>query len=160
MHSETARPPTELDEQWMRLALAEAQAAGGNDEVPVGAVVVQGGKLIARGQNRTRRDGVVQAHAELVALSAAERAAGDFRLEGCELYVTVEPCLMCLGAIMQARVSRLVYGAPEPKFGALGSRFDLGGHPALRKLRITSGVLAEEAAELLADFFSRLRSVS
>jgi len=160
MHLETARPPTEPDEQFMRLALAEAAEAFSHDEVPVGAVVVQDGSPFARGQNRTRRDGVVQAHAELVALAAAERAAGDFRLEGCELYVTVEPCLMCLGAILQARVGRLVYGAAEPKFGALGSRFDLGGHPALRKLQITSGVLADEAAELLAAFFARLRSAS
>lgn len=148
----------ELDERYMRLALTEAEGAFACEEVPVGAVVVRHGQPVARGQNRTRRDGVVQAHAELVALAAAERAAGDYRLEQCELYVTVEPCLMCLGAILQARIGRLVYGAPEPKFGALGSRFDLGGHPALRKLAVRSGVLAEEAARLLNEFFSRLRS--
>lgn len=158
MHLQVARPEAGADERFMRLALAEARAAFSHEEVPVGAVVVQGGEPLGLGQNRTRRDGVVQAHAELVALAAAERAAGDFRLEECEMYVTVEPCLMCLGAILQARIRRLVYGAPEPKFGALGSRFELRGHPALRKLSITSGVLAADAARLLADFFSRLRS--
>lgn len=157
MQSSLELPAQASDEQYMRLALAEARAACSQDEVPVGAVVVMDGEPIGLGQNRTRRDGIVQAHAELVALAAAERATGDFRLERSMLYVTVEPCLMCLGAILQARIARLVYGAPEPKFGALGSRFDLTAHPALRKLAIDSGVLADEAAQLLADFFTRLR---
>jgi tRNA(adenine34) deaminase len=157
MQSSLDQPLSAADEQNMQLALAEARAAGGHGEVPIGAVVVVGDEPLGLGQNRTRRDGVVQAHAELVALAAAERATGDYRLDYSVLYVTVEPCLMCLGAILQARVRRLVYGAPEPKFGALGGRFDLTGHPALRKLEIKSGVLAGEAAQLLADFFARLR---
>ncbi len=119
--------------------------------------MVLAGLVAGAGANRTRRDGVVTAHAELLALAAAEQAAGDFRLDGAVVYVTVEPCLMCLGAILQARVARIVYGAGEPKSGALGSRFDLREHPALRKLAITAGVLAEEAAALLGEFFLALR---
>jgi tRNA(adenine34) deaminase len=141
----------------MRLAMLEAERAAQSGEVPIGAVIVQDGKLLAAGQNRTRRDGVVHAHAELIALAQAERQTGDFRLENCVLYVTVEPCLMCLGAILQARISELVYGAAEPKFGALESRFELAAHPALRKLEIAKGVLAEESSALLSAFFSELR---
>jgi len=141
----------------MREALAEARAAAAAGEVPVGAVVVAGQQIFGRGQNRTRRLGIVHAHAELEALAAAERAAGDFRLSNCTMYATVEPCLMCLGAIHQARVTRLVYGAPEPKFGALGGRFDLRGHEALARLEIVGGLLAAEAAELLGGFFRTLR---
>jgi len=147
----------ETDVNWMRLALEEAQAAAEAGEVPVGAVIVQGGKLLGRGANRTRRDHVVHSHAELVALSEAQRGSRDFRLDDATIYVTVEPCLMCLGAILQSRISRIVYGAAEPKFGALGSRFDLAHHPALRKVDITAGVLAEEASELLGKFFRGLR---
>ena len=141
----------------MRLALGLAEEAGGAGEVPVGAVVVQRDAVVGRGANHTRRSGVVSAHAEILALQEAERAAGDYRLEEAVLYVTVEPCLMCLGAIYQARVGRLVFGAAEPKFGAVVSRFALEGHPALRKLAIAGGVLAEEAAGLLSRFFSDLR---
>ncbi len=144
-------------EQYMRLALELAQDAARAGEVPVGAVVVQRGEVTGRGANRTRRDGVVSAHAEILALGEAERRAGDYRLEYAELYVTVEPCLMCLGAIHQARVLRLYYGAPEPKFGALGSRYDLTDHPALSRLEISGGLLADESAALLGRFFSGLR---
>ena len=142
----------------MRYALELAQQCMPVGEVPVGAVVVVHGKIAGAGANCTRRENVVAAHAEIVALANAERAAGDYRLDDAVLYVTVEPCLMCLGALLQARIKRLVYGAPEPKFGALGSRFDLTGHPALRKLEIQGGVLATEAASLLSSFFSALRS--
>jgi tRNA(adenine34) deaminase len=145
------------DESYMRLALAQARLAGAAGEVPVGAVVVLAGEVIGAGANRTRRDGVVHAHAELVALGEAERRLGDFRLDNAAMYVTLEPCLMCLGAIHQARLGRVVYGAPEPKFGALGSRFDLRGAEALRRLDISSGVLAGEAAALLGEFFKALR---
>jgi tRNA(adenine34) deaminase len=147
----------ETDEQYMRAALEQARLAGIAGEVPVGAVVIIGDHVAGSGANRTRRDGVVSAHAELMALAEAEQGAGDFRLDGAVLYVTVEPCLMCLGAILQARVQRLVYGAAEPKSGALGSCFDLREHPALRKLSITAGVLAEESAQLLGAFFAALR---
>jgi tRNA(adenine34) deaminase len=108
------------------------------------------------GSNRTRRDGIAAAHAELIALGAAERASGDYRLDDAVMYVTVEPCLMCLGALHQARLSRVVYGCPEPKFGAL-SRFGLDGHPALSRLRLEGGLLAAEAAALLGSFFRGLR---
>jgi tRNA(adenine34) deaminase len=152
------KPDTADDTQQMLLALQQAREAAAAGEVPVGSVIVIAGSVAGAGANRTRRDGVVTAHAELIALAAAEQATGDFRLDGAVLYVTVEPCLMCLGAILQARVARIVYGADEPKFGALGSRFDLLGHPALRKISITAGVLADEAAALLKQFFSALRS--
>lgn len=153
-----AKPDPAVDEQHMQRALELARSAAAAGEVPVGAVVVRDGAVTGRGANRTRRDGVVTAHAELLALAEAEHAAGDFRLDGAVLYVTVEPCLMCLGAIAQARVARIVYGTGEPKFGALGSRFDLRDHPALRKLSLTSGVLADAAAALLSEFFAALRS--
>lgn len=145
------------DEHWMALALEEAALAMAEGEVPVGAVVVRAGELLARGANRTRRDKVIQAHAELVALGAAQQAAGDYRLDQAEIFVTLEPCLMCLGAIHQSRLGRIVYGAPEPKFGALESRFELRGHPALRRLELRGGVLAAESAALLGRFFQSLR---
>jgi tRNA(adenine34) deaminase len=145
------------DEEFMLAALAQATEAAAAGEVPVGAVVVVEERIVGRGQNRTRRDGVVHAHAELVALGQAERVSGDFRLEGCTLYVTAEPCLMCLGALLQARITRLVYGAQEPKFGALVSAFELLSHPALRRVEVTSGVLADQAQKLLKTFFCKLR---
>jgi tRNA(adenine34) deaminase len=141
----------------MRAALDQARAAAAAGEVPVGAVVVNGADSVGLGQNRTRRDGIVHAHAELVALGEAERRAGDFRLDDAVIYVTLEPCLMCLGAILQARIGRIVYGAPEPKFGALVSRFPLQSHPLVARLSITGGVLADEAADLLGGFFRQLR---
>lgn len=145
------------DEEFMLAALAQAAEAAAVDEIPVGAVVVAEGQIVGWGQNRTRRDGIIHAHAELVALGQAERASGDFRLVGCTLYVTAEPCLMCLGALLQARIARLVYGAPEPKFGALASAFELSNHPALRRVEVTSGVLADQAQLLLKTFFAKLR---
>ncbi|MCH7472818.1 nucleoside deaminase [bacterium] len=141
----------------MRLALKQARLAFEAGEVPVGAVVVHAGEVAGAGSNRTRRDCSVAAHAEIVALIEAERKAGDFRLDDAVMYVTVEPCLMCLGAMQQARIGRVVYGAAEPKSGALGGRFDLRGHEALRKLKIVSGVLAEDAAGLMGEFFAGLR---
>jgi tRNA(Arg) A34 adenosine deaminase TadA len=146
------------DQHFMQLALEQAAQAGTAGEVPIGAVVVREGELLGSGSNRTRRDGVIHAHAELNALGDAQRREGDYRLDGAEVYVTVEPCMMCLGAIYQSRITRIVYGAAEPKFGAVQSRFELGAHPALRKLTITGGVLALEAAALLAQFFQALRS--
>jgi tRNA(adenine34) deaminase len=144
----------------MRLALAEAEAASRCGEVPIGAIVVQNGRVTGRGANHTRRHRIVHAHAELVALAEAQRAQDDFRLEDASLYVTVEPCLMCLGAIQQSRIARLVYGAAEPKFGALESRFELASNPCFRGLEIQGGVLGEEAARLLGEFFRRLREQS
>jgi len=150
--------PGARDIKYMRLALEQARQAAAAGEVPIGCVVVRDGQILGLGQNRTRRDKSVHAHAEIVALTAAEQAEGDYRLDNSEVYVTVEPCLMCLGAIHQARARRVVYGAPEPKFGALGSRFDLQGHEALRKMEFAGGVLADESAALLTGFFKQLRS--
>jgi tRNA(adenine34) deaminase len=143
----------------MQLALGEARAAGAAGEVPVGAVLAAAdGQVLGRGGNRTRRDGLVHAHAELVALAEAERASGDFRLDDSVLYVTLEPCLMCLGALLQARVSTIVFAAREPKFGALYSRFPLADHPLVSRLTIREGVLRDESTALLADFFRKLRA--
>ncbi|MDQ3023124.1 MAG: nucleoside deaminase [bacterium] len=158
-HSTPAAPASDRDTTLMRQALAEAQVAGEAGEVPVGAVLVShDGSVLGRGGNRTRRDGIVHAHAELVALAAAERAAGDFRLDESTMYVTLEPCLMCLGALLQARVTRIVFGAREPKFGALYSRFPLAEHPLVSRVHITEGVLAGESTELLSGFFRELRA--
>ena len=148
---------SDADERFMRRALELAAQAGDAGEVPIGAVVVLDGSAAGEGANRTRRDGIVHAHAELVALAEAEQRLGDYRLDDAVVYVTVEPCLMCIGAIHQARVRRVVYGVAEPKFGALGSRFDLAGHEALRRITIEGGLLAGEAEALLGGFFSRLR---
>lgn len=145
------------DAALMKIALKEARSAAAAAEVPVGAIVVLDGKIIGHGQNRTRRDNVIHAHAEIVAITAAEQQTGDYRLDNASIYVTLEPCLMCLGAIYQSRIQRIVYGAAEPKFGALSSRFELQSHPALRKLEIVPSVLAEESAELLSYFFQQLR---
>ena len=143
----------------MQVALDEARAAGAAGEVPVGAVLADTeGRLLGRGGNRTRRDGVVHAHAELNALAEAERVSGDFRLDDSVLYVTLEPCLMCLGALLQARVGTIVFAAREPKFGALYSRFALADHPVVARLQIREGVLRDESSALLSDFFRELRA--
>jgi tRNA(adenine34) deaminase len=147
------------DEQWMRLALRVAENAAEAGEVPIGAVLVVADKQVSTGENRTRRDKSGLAHAELIALAQAQQMLGDFRLDNAVMYVTVEPCLMCLGALHQARLAHVVYGCAEPKFGAF-SRFGLEGHPDLRRLSFTSGVLAEESAALLGGFFRTLRGAS
>jgi tRNA(adenine34) deaminase len=142
----------------MEQALGEARAAAAADEAPVGAVVVCDGVLVARGCNRVEELGDATAHAELEALRAAARELERRRLSGCTLYVTLEPCAMCLGACYLARIDRLVYGTSSPKFGALGSVVELGGVEGLNhRLVITGGVLAEAAEELLKAFFRRLR---
>ncbi|MCB1217669.1 nucleoside deaminase [bacterium] len=141
----------------MELALEQARLALTLGEVPVGAVVVHKGAVIGRGHNRTRMDASVTAHAELVAMREAAAHIGDFRLDPAEIYITLEPCLMCLGAIHQARISRIIFGAREPKFGALGSVFEMQDHPALKRIEFTGGLLEEESRELMRTFFSRLR---
>jgi len=150
--------PAVRDDSWfMRAALREAAKAGRRGEVPVGAVVVQDGKIVARGSNRSVSSSDPTAHAEVVALRRAARRAGNYRLTGCDLYVTIEPCAMCLGATVQARVGRLVYGAPDPKAGAVRSimvfPFDRSNH----RPRILGGVLAAESGRLLTDFFRARR---
>ncbi|HCT59638.1 MULTISPECIES: tRNA adenosine(34) deaminase TadA [Acidobacterium] len=148
-------PQTEL---WMQAALAEARAAEAAGEVPVGAVAVVEGSILARGQNRVLRDVDPTAHAEMVVLRAAAEAIGNYRLTGCELYVTLEPCAMCAGAMVHARLARLVYGASDPKAGAAGSVLAVVNHPQLNhQMEITGGVLAEECGTLLREFFRARR---
>lgn len=148
----------DLDIEFMRLALEEATQAGRAGEVPIGAVAVGEGRVIARGSNRTMRDCDATAHAEIVALRAAAQALGNYRLNGLTLYVTLEPCAMCAGAIIQARITRLVYGADDPKGGAVRTCFAVLDHPSLNHhAEITPGVLAEESAALLQSFFAARR---
>lgn len=146
------------DETLMRAALAEAQAAAEAGEVPIGAVAAINGAIVARGQNRVLRDIDPTAHAEVVALRAAAQAVGNYRLLDCELFVTLEPCAMCGGAMIHARLARLVYGAEDPKAGAAGSVLEVVNHPRLNhRMQVTSGVLAEECGELLRGFFRERR---
>jgi tRNA(adenine34) deaminase len=144
---------------WMRLALAEAAGAPEHGDVPVGAVVVDAaGQVIGRGRNRREADADPTAHAELAAMRAAAAALGRWRLDDCTLVVTLEPCPMCAGALLQARVGRLVFGAPDPKAGAAGSVLDLVGERRLpHRVEVVGGVLAAEAAELLREFFRARR---
>lgn len=145
-------------EQYMRLALEEARRAEQAGEVPVGAVVVLGDRVVGAGGNRTITDCDPTAHAEIVALRAAAQAVGNYRLAGATLYVTIEPCAMCAGAIVQARVARLVYGADDPKAGAVRTMFGIADHPQLNhRVDVTSGVLRDECAAMLQAFFAAKR---
>jgi len=146
------------DVAWMREALVEARRAGEAGEVPVGAVVVRDGEVIGRGGNRRESAGDPLAHAELLALGQAARAIEGWRLTGTTLYVTLEPCAMCAGALVNARVDRLVYGAADPKAGFCGSLGDLVRDPRLNhQLEVTAGVLEQECGALLREFFRSLR---
>jgi len=146
------------DERWMEEALALAREASNDGEAPVGAVVVHAGEIIGRGRNRIEGLADPTAHAELLALRQASMNLGRWRLTGCALFVTLEPCAMCLGACYAARVDRLVYGATSPKFGAAGSSVTLAGVERLNhRLEVVSGVLEKECARLLAKFFRGLR---
>ncbi len=150
---------TVTDLEAMQQAIAEATAAACAGEVPVGAVVVRDGKVVARGQNRVIRDSDPSAHAEITALRMAGAALGNYRLNGCTLYVTLEPCAMCAGAILHARIARLVYAAADPKAGACGSVLDVLHHPALNHRAIVlAGVLAEECGSMLQRFFQERRT--
>jgi tRNA(adenine34) deaminase len=146
------------DERWMREALAEAEGARADGEVPVGAVIVRGAEVIARGANRTIRDRDATSHAELVAMRAASAALGQWRLDACTLYVTLEPCAMCAGGIVLARVPRVVFGAWDDKAGMAGSVGDLLRHPRLNhRPEVQGGILAEECGALLRRFFVERR---
>lgn len=148
----------DADVDFMRLALDEARAAAAAGEVPIGAILVLEGKVIARAGNRTIRDIDPTAHAEIVILRAAARTLQNYRLTGATLYVTLEPCIMCAGAMVQARISRLVYGADEPKGGAVQSCFELLSEARLNhQVEITAGILATESAALLISFFAERR---
>jgi tRNA(adenine34) deaminase len=147
---------TDLD--YMALALAEARAAAEAGEVPVGAIVVLEDRVLARAGNRTITDCNPTAHAEIVALRAAAQAAGNYRLPGAALYVTAEPCAMCAGAMIQARIARLIYGCDDPKGGAVRSCFAVLDHPALNhRVRVSPEVMAEECAGILHEFFASRR---
>jgi tRNA(adenine34) deaminase len=151
--------PASIDEQWMDMALMEARAAGAAGEVPVGALLVRDGTAVARAGNRTARDKDPTAHAELLAIRLAAAALGDWRLADCTLYVTLEPCAMCAGAIVLARVKRLVLGAWDAKAGMVGSLGDLVRHARLNhRAEVMSGVRAAESSELLTQFFSSRRA--
>ena len=151
----------ELDRRFMEQALAEARKALASDDVPVGAVVVRDGQIIGRGCNQREKLADPTAHAELIALTAAAAAIGHWRLEGCTLYVTLEPCPMCAGALVLARLDRLVFGAFDPKSGACGSLYNIPQDPRLNhRLEVAGGVLAEPCAELLRDFFRRQREAN
>ena len=146
------------DETYVQLALEQARLAAEAGEVPVGAIVVYEGEVIATGQNFVLRNLDPTAHAEIVALRAAAQHLNNYRLTGCELYTTLEPCSMCAGAIIHARISRLVYAAADPKAGAAGSVLSVINHPQLNhQMEITSGVLADECGDLLRTFFRERR---
>jgi tRNA(adenine34) deaminase len=145
-------------EAHMDQALGLARAAGARGEVPVGAVVVQDGRVIGRGGNAPIAASDPTAHAEIAALREAARALGNYRLPGCELYVTLEPCVMCAGAILHARIARLVFGARDPKTGACGSVIDVFAEPRLNHhARVEGGVREAACAELLSRFFAARR---
>ena len=146
-----------LHTDYMRLALSLAEEAGQAGDVPVGCVVVRNGAVIGRGQNRRERDKSALGHAELEAIEQATRALGDWRLDGCELYVTLEPCPMCAGAIMNARVGTLVYGAPEPQTGSCGSVLDLFAEDFPHHPAVYAGVLEDDCADVLQRFFKARR---
>ncbi len=142
----------------MRAALREAARAAQEEEVPVGAVVVFEGRIIARAHNRPIRSRDPAAHAEILALRRAARKLGNYRLIGCSLYVTIEPCAMCAGAIVHARLECLIYGAPDPKTGACGSALKVLNHPRLNhRVAVRRGVLKEECAAVLREFFASRR---
>ncbi|MGN0779738.1 MAG: tRNA adenosine(34) deaminase TadA [Aristaeellaceae bacterium] len=147
-------------EQWMRLALEQARQAAAMGEIPVGAVLVQDDRLLCAAHNLRETSHDPTAHAELLCLREGARLLGDWRLRDCTLYVTLEPCPMCAGAMVMSQLGRCVWGAADPRQGCCGSVYDLPGDPALHGVtRWQSGVLAEECAQLMTDFFSARRPV-
>jgi tRNA(adenine34) deaminase len=146
------------DEGFMKEAIRQAKKAEKRGEVPIGCVIVRGGKIIARGYNRRNTDHTALGHAEITAIRRASKAVGDWRLEDCTLYVTLEPCPMCAGAIVQARIPDVVIGAMNPKAGCAGSVINLLQLPGLNhRCRITRGVLASQSSGLLRSFFAAMR---
>ncbi len=152
-------PLSDDDRHWMRLALAEAEQALISGDVPIGAIAVRADAIIGRGRNRREADNDPTAHAEIIAIRAAAAALGSWRLDDVTLYCTLEPCAMCAGAMVLARLPRLVYAATDPKAGAAGSIFDLTRHHRLNHhIHVERGLLADEAAEQIRAFFRRLRA--
>jgi tRNA(adenine34) deaminase len=147
-----------VDAIWMELALKQAEFAAAAGEVPVGALVIKGGEIIGQGHNRNLLDNDPTAHAEIVALRQAAARLGNHRLLGCTMVATIEPCSMCAGALIHARISRLVYGAADPKAGAAGSTIQIINHPSLNhRMEVTAGVLAGKCSEVLQKFFRQKR---
>lgn len=156
--STQTRTVEERDKVWMGEALLLAKRAGAEDEVPVGAVIVRDSEIIGRGWNRNIALNDPSAHAEIMAMREAGVALGNHRLTGCTLYATLEPCLMCAGAMIHARLDRIVFGATDPKTGAAGGKFDLLGNPAHNHAAIiVGGCLADESSALLKSFFRQRR---
>ena len=146
-----------LDEKYMKEALKQAKKAAVIDEVPIGCVIVHEGKIIARGYNRRNKEGSTLAHAEIIAIKKASRKLNDWRLEECTMYVTLEPCPMCTGAIINARLSRVIFGAYDENMGACISRFNLAESSFGYKGQIIGGYMEKECADVLKEFFSSLR---
>ena len=155
---ETVKSDERLDQKFMKAAIAQARKAEALDEVPIGCVIVYEGKIIARGYNRRNTDLNTISHAEMNAIRKASRKLGDWRLEGCTIYITLEPCQMCSGAIVQSRIDRCVIGAMNPKAGCAGSVMNLLQVAQFNhQVEITRGVLEEECSSMLSSFFRRLR---
>ena len=158
MHGKSVLPVSD-DEAFLREAMSEAHYAQLSGEVPVGAVIVRDGVVLARGRNRVIADSDPTAHAEIVAIREAGRLIGNYRLENCDLYSTLEPCAMCAGAILHARIRRLVYAASDPKAGACGSVLQVINHPKLNhQVEVTAGVLSDECSALVSNFFRARRT--
>jgi tRNA(adenine34) deaminase len=160
--TETKKNPADMqpgeDAAWMELALEQAQLAALAGEVPVGALVIRQGEIIGQGHNRNLLDNDPTAHAEIVALRQAAARVGNHRLIGCTMVATIEPCSMCAGALIHARIARLVYGAADPKAGAAGSTVQVINHPRLNhRMEVTAGVLADKCSEILQQFFRQKR---
>ena len=151
----------EIDEQYMAEALRQAMRALEDDEVPVGAVIVHGGRIIGRAYNQRERLSDPTAHAEMIAITQAAEHVGNWRLDNCTMYVTLEPCPMCAGAIVLARLPRLVFGARDPKAGAAGSIYDIPRDPKLNHtVDVTGGVLERECGDILTEFFRLKRQAT
>lgn len=162
--SDTQKNPTGMqpgvDAAWMERALEQAELAAAAGEVPVGALVVKDGEIIGQGHNRNLLDNDPTAHAEIVALRQAAARLGNHRLIGCTMIATIEPCSMCAGALIHARIARLVYGASDPKAGAAGSTVQVINHPSLNhRMEVTAGVLASKCSEILQKFFRKKRQL-
>jgi len=150
--------PINFDENFMAEALKEAMKAGREDEVPVGCIIVYDGKIIGRGHNRTTALQDPTAHAEILAITSASEHQGSWRLCGCTAYSTIEPCLMCAGALILARVDRLVYGAPDPKFGACESLYNIVQDSRLNhRISVSGGILKDQCGEIMQEFFRKKR---
>ncbi|HEX3154344.1 MAG TPA: tRNA adenosine(34) deaminase TadA [Candidatus Angelobacter sp.] len=153
-----AKTQSGVDAGWMERALELAQLAAAAGEVPVGALVIKDGEIIGQGHNRNLLDNDPTAHAEIVALRQAAARLGNHRLTGCTMVATIEPCSMCAGALIHARIARLVYGASDPKAGAAGSTVEVINHPSLNhRMEVTAGVLAAKCSEILQRFFRKKR---